>query len=221
MSENGKLKSTELASIPGGELRIDAAAAWNAKGGPADAGLRPGGPESSYRTYEGQVKQREYWCGLGHCENAAVPGTSNHGEGICIDCPNAWEQEWLHEHGSAYGWEKTEAMWEPWHFNYVGGKHFPVFETMKRGSRGKRVKKVTRRLAFIHEPGGKAYLRRWFWRYSKKVEAAVRDFQHDQDLHVDGEIGPKTAARIYDVFHRQYRERHKPLPKGNHKETAK
>lgn len=225
MAENGKLKKSELAPIPGGELSIQAAAAWSAPGGPADAGLRPGGPESSYRTYAGQVKQRAYWCGQGHCENAAIPGTSNHGLGLCNDCPNAWEQEWLYEHGTPFGWEKVEA--EPWHWNWVAGIFTPkpTFQTMKRGSKGERVKKITRRLAYIHrskERGGKAYLGRWYWRYTKKVDAAVTDFQRDHRLFADGEVGAKTAAKIYEVFQAQYKNRHAAhaLPRGEHRDAS-
>ena len=63
MAQNGRLSASELASIPGGNLAIAAAAAWNAPGGPGDAALVPTGSESSYRTLEGQEKQCAFWCG--------------------------------------------------------------------------------------------------------------------------------------------------------------
>lgn len=230
MAENGRLPDSALAPIPGGRLRKDAAAAWNAPGGPADAGILPTGSESSYRTYDGQVKQRAYWCGRGLCGNAAEPGRSNHGLGICVDVKEPWMAEWLHEHGAKYGWAKVEAPNEWWHFSYVGlppGTKLPGFESLKRGSKGKRVKRLTARLAYIHAPDdthvpparrGAAYLRRGKSRYGKRVEQAVRDFQADQDMHVDGVIGPRTAARIHGTFKRQYRRRHrKALPRGRRK----
>jgi hypothetical protein len=206
-ASNGRLSADELSPIPGGELRKDAAAAWNAPGGPADAGLRPGGPRSSYRTYEEQV---ELWGDYQAGGNlAAYPGTSNHGWGVAIDCPNGWEQEWLASHGAKFGWKKTEAFSEAWHWNYVGGVSFPTFKTLKYGSRGPRVVKYTRRLAFIHKKRGPAYLKHYFWRYKGEVVAGVRDFQRAYKLKVDGQIGPRTAARINSVFKRQHERRGK------------
>jgi len=207
MAQNGRLSASELASIPGGNLAIAAAAAWNAPGGPGDAALVPTGSESSYRTLEGQEKQRAFWCGQGKCGNAAVPGTSNHGLGLCVDLKEPWMRTWIDEHGGEYGWCKTEAPGEWWHVNYVGGVDFPTFELMKMGSHGKRVVRITKRLAFIHEPGGGAYLDRFYENFKEPVEDAVENFQKDQKLGVDGVIGPKTAARINAVFHRQYEER--------------
>lgn len=207
MSENGRLSPSELSPIPGGQLTKEAAAAWNAPGGPADADLVPTGSESSYRTFDGQVKQRAIWCGQGKCGNAAVPGTSNHGLGQCVDLKEEWMRKWIDEHGGEFGWKKTEAPTEWWHVNFVGGVKFPSFETMKMGSHGARVERLTKRLAFIHEPGGGAYLDRAFKEFKEPVEEAVRAFQKDQKLKVDGEVGPKTAARVNAVFHRQFHER--------------
>lgn len=210
MSENGKLPASDLAPIPGGELQKDAAAAWNAPGGPADAGLRPGGSMSSYRTYE---EQQYFWnlyqSGQGNL--AAYPGTSNHGWGLAVDIPNAWEQSWIREHGPHFGWEKTEAFSEAWHFTYVPGvfKAPPAFKALHKGSRGPRVVKYTKRLAFIRHPEHGPYLKRWYWKFKQPVKGAVIDFQHDHGLRRDGVIGPKTAARINGVFHHQFHRRGK------------
>ena len=209
MAENGRLSPSELSPIPGGQLRHDAAAAWNAPGGPADAGLRPGGPDSSYRTYDRQVYWKNYWTERGLPGNAATPGYSNHGLGIAVDLPNAWEQEWMRENGAKYGWAKTEAFSEPWHWTFVGGVSFPTFKTLRHGMRGPRVVKFTRRLAFIHKRGGRPYLARQHWKFKDEVVDSVRAFQKAYRLTVDGEIGPKTAAKINAVFHRQHAERGK------------
>ncbi len=207
MAENGKLAPSELAPIPGGQLEKDAAAAWNAAGGPADAGCLPTGSQSSYRTYESQVYFWElYQSGRGNL--AAVPGTSNHGWGRAVDLAATWMRQWIDEHGARYGWAKTEAFSEWWHVTFVGGVDFPpAFKPLRRGSRGPRVKKYTRRLAFIHRPGARAYLTRWYWRYKRPVEEAVKLFQKDHDLKADGVIGPKTASKITAVFRRQWAER--------------
>jgi peptidoglycan hydrolase-like protein with peptidoglycan-binding domain len=208
MAGNGKLSKSELAPIPQGELSIEAAAAWNAPGGPADAGLVPTGSNSSYRTYAVQEKfYADYLAGKG--ELAAKPGTSNHGLGIAIDVPETWMKSWIKEHGAEFGWKKTEAFSEDWHFNFVGGVDFPTFEEMKKGSHGKRVERMTKRLSFIHEPGGKAFLDDASEKYTEIVEKAVRHFQKVFKLKVDGVVGAKTAGRINGVFHRQYEERGK------------
>lgn len=206
MASNGRLPKSDLAPIPGGELRKDAAAAWNAPGGPADAGLRPTGPMSSYRTYDEQVYlYRLYQEGRGAL--AAVPGTSNHGLGIAIDVPETWMQSWIREHGAKYGWAKTEAFSEAWHFNFVGGVSFPTFKSLRPGSRGLRVVRLTKRLAFIHRQKGPAYLERWFWKLKPEAVDGVKAFQRAYKLKPDGVIGPRTAARINSVFKRQWAKR--------------
>lgn len=212
MTLNGKLSASELAPIPGGELRKDAAEAWNAPGGPASAGLRPTGSMSSYRTYS---EQQYFWdlFQRGEGNLAAVPGTSNHGWGIAIDLAEPWMRDWIDAHGAPYGFAKTEAPSEWWHVNFTGNVDPDVlkhFEPLNKGSRGKRVVRFTKRLAFIRPDGKpKAYLTRWYWKYKDAVVDAVRAFQRDQKLHVDGEIGPRTAAKINEVFKRQYANRKK------------
>lgn len=199
MAENGKLADSELSPIPGGRLEHKAAAAWNAKDGPADNGLRPTGSRSSYRLYEDQVY---FW--NNQPPLAASPGNSNHGWGTAVDLAETWMRSWIDDHGARFGWRKTEAFSEWWHVNFVGGVSFPTFVPLKRGSKGKRVRWYTKRLAFIHKPKGPAFLGRWFWRYTERVEDAVKDFQRQQGLIRDGVIGEQTAHRISEVFHRQY-----------------
>lgn len=209
MADNGKLSASELSPIPGGELRKDAAAAWNAPGGPADAGLRPTGSMSSYRTYDEQVYLYGVYERGGNL--AARPGTSNHGWGIAIDLPESWMWDWMRDHGAKYGWRKTEAFSEPWHFNFVPGTYQapPAFKPLKHGMRGPRVVKYTRRLAFIRKPGGKAYLPRQFWKYRDTVVRGVKSFQASHDLKADGVIGARTAAKINATFEHQWRRRGK------------
>lgn len=199
MAENGKLADSELSPIPGGRLEHKAAAAWNAKDGPADNGLHPTGSRSSYRSYEDQVY---FW--NNQPPLAALPGTSGHGWGECVDLLEEWMRSWIDDHGARFGWRKIEAFSEWWHVNFVGGVSFPTFVPLKRGSKGKRVRWYTKRLAFIHRPNDGAYLSRWYWRYGRVVAGTVRVFQKDQGLKADGVIGEKTAHRISEVFHRQY-----------------
>jgi hypothetical protein len=139
---------------------------------------------------------------------AAYPGTSNHGWGVAVDLAEQWMRSWIDDHGAEFGWRKTEAFSEWWHVNYVGGgsKERPAFKVLKHGMRGKRVVKFTRRLRFIHRPHKKSYLKRKqpYWKFKVAVVDAVKDFQRDHGLKRDGEIGPKTARKINEVFHRQY-----------------
>lgn len=200
MAENGKLAASELSPIPGGQLEHEAAAAWNADGGPADNGLMPTGSRSSYRLYADQVYFWDHQPPL-----AAFPGTSNHGWGKAVDLAAEWMRSWIDDHGARFGWKKIEAFSEWWHVNFVGGVHFPTFKVLKHGMRGKRVVWYTKRLAFIHPAGKKhGYLSRNFWKYKDAVVAAVEDFQRDHGLDVDGKIGEHTAHTISAVFHRQY-----------------
>lgn len=219
VAENGKLSQSELSPIPGGQLEHEAAAAWNAPHGPADNGLRPAGAASSYRLY-GPITQygtQQYF--YAHQPPlAAWPGTSNHGWGKAVDLAETWMRAWIDEHGAEFGWRKTEAFSEWWHVNYDGSKHFPVFETLERGDHGKRVVKFTRRLAYIHPKGSRnGYVGSWRFRFDKKVEDGVRDFQRDHDLKQDGVIGPKTARRINALFHKQWHRRHRRLARLKHR----
>lgn len=208
MAENGKLAASELSPIPGGQLEHQAAAAWNASDGPADNGLVPTGPRSSYRLY---ADQEYFW---NHQPPlAAYPGTSNHGWGKAVDLAAEWMRSWIDDHGARFGWKKIEAFSEWWHVNFVGGvgPFKPAFEALKKGVRSKRVRWYVKRLRFIHPPSenhgyfrGKA--RRKFDRF---VEDAVIHFQDDHDLKPDGVIGIKTAHKISEVFHRQYVNRNR------------
>lgn len=119
---NGRFPPSALSHIPGGNLSRSAAAGWNA--GPAKAGLRPLGPNSSYRTYAAQVYfWNLYQSGRGNL--AARPGTSNHGWGNAVDLAAPWMRAWIDRRGAQFGWRKVEAPGEWWHVNYVGGFSAP------------------------------------------------------------------------------------------------
>ena len=83
----------------------------------------------AYRDYEGQVQAREDWCRRGKCNNAADPGTSNHGWALAVDIQVGWndaEYQWLKQNGSLYGWvhppfaEPGGSAPEPWHWEFAG-----------------------------------------------------------------------------------------------------
>ncbi len=90
-------------------------------------------PEECYRDFAGQVYWRNLWCFFGHCENAAVPGTSNHGWGKAVDLKDqdgeltfgspGWS--WMQAHAARYGWNwpwQSPSAYgaEAWHVEWVG-----------------------------------------------------------------------------------------------------
>jgi peptidoglycan hydrolase-like protein with peptidoglycan-binding domain len=211
MASNGALAQSELTAIAGGQLQHEAAEGWKAPGGPEAAGLLPGGPNSSYRLKSPASRygtQEYFW---NHQPPlAAYPGTSNHGWGLAIDLAAEWMRGWIDDHGRKFGWAKTEAFSEWWHVNFLvgSGPFRPAFDPLSKGDRGKRVRFYTKRLAFIHEPNGKAYLKRGKGRPGRRfrddVVTAVKAFQRDHNLDPDGVIGEDTAHKIGEIFHKQY-----------------
>lgn len=127
MATNGRLPAPALSPIAGGgKLEHKAAAGWNAMAAhifkKTGTKIAPKGPDSSYRTYNRQVYWRNYWCGQGACENAAIPGTSNHGWGLAVDTNHS---TLINQYGAQFGWQKawSDASWEPWHFRYAPGHY--------------------------------------------------------------------------------------------------
>lgn len=201
-SQNGRLPASTLAPIYGvdgkevvGHLRKDAAAAWNAMCEKTrELGLPvpvPDGPLSSYRTYDQQVQLRNEWCAKGHCENAANPGNSNHGWGIAVDSINA--NATIEKIGRAYGFahEWSDAPWEAWHHKFNDAVKVPGWKPNYRiGSFGPNVFLLTGRLQHLDLLG------RRFFRYQQPVANAVKVFQRQNHLKVDGVAGPMTWYAI-------------------------
>ena len=115
----------ELAPIAGGQLRRDAAAAWNALNVEArkrGVELQPTGSKSSYRTLDQQHElYRMYLAGTGNL--AAKPGTSNHGWGLAVDLATQEMRAIVDHIGAAYGWAKqwSDAPSEWWHIRWREG----------------------------------------------------------------------------------------------------
>jgi hypothetical protein len=196
MPENGRLTPAELSPIPGGELANDAAHAWNAPGGPADRGLRPAGPISSYRTLAEQWGTWNTYLAGGPL--AAYPGTSNHGNGTAVDLKEWWMRVKLLVFGGKYGWRKTEAFSEWWHFNWVGGGHV----VLKRGHKGRWVRRYRARLRYLRPRSMKRGNR-----FDADMERVVRSFQKAHGLKADGVIGGQTAYRINLALQRRKEQR--------------
>lgn len=160
VQRNGVFTAANTAPIPGGRLWTEAALTWNAMyaafvtvGGDPDH-FRPGGPASSARSI---AQQRHFFANQPPA--AAVPGTSNHGWGLAVDCPFADAQAWLRKHGHRWGWSHDEgaSVGEAWHFRYVGAS-----------------KALLSRLAFDRLVGYTASESRWIREYDK-LKAADLD----------------------------------------------
>lgn len=207
---NGRLPDSALDPIPGGRLAIEPAAAWNAL--VKEARKRklpvpmPDGPASSYRTFDQQVELRAEWCAKGECENAAEPGSSNHGLGWAVDCEP--QKATIAEIGGKYGWAHGEgswsdAPWEDWHNLYQSGHWSPPkrnpFLPLRRGSKNKlyiyilraRLHKLDWRMA-----GGTGNPLPKGTRFDGATERIVKRFQREHHLTIDGIVGPATWKLI-------------------------
>ena len=144
---NGRIPPTGLVRISGTcyvvrevagglvQMLIDANKAGIKLAPEKHAYLPPGTPnpprvESCYRSLEMQQWWRDYYCSIGSCGLAAVPGTSRHGWGKAVD----FEQDghelffdspgyaWLKANAWKYGFrhpdwaEPGQSSAEPWHW---------------------------------------------------------------------------------------------------------
>ncbi len=81
-----------------------------------------------YRDYAGQVYQRNFWCSLKMCANAAMPGYSNHGWGKAADLGDqngslsysSAGYRWMVANAGAWGWNHPGGVNEAWHWEWVG-----------------------------------------------------------------------------------------------------
>lgn len=114
-SPNGQIPDHALCALswdPSSALRCDAAAALERA---ATNGMPQVALTDAYRSFADQVAVK-----ASRGSFAAVPGTSNHGEGLAIDVPEPM-RSWLHRNGTTYGWHNPPWArgYEPWHFLYT------------------------------------------------------------------------------------------------------
>lgn len=118
------------------------------------------------------------------------------------------------------------AAGENWHFQPVSGAQLRNAANRirqqrdnsisRRGEREKRIRYFKHQLHFLHDPSsGKPYFAAergkpkdgWDTFFSPELEGAVKDFQADHRLKVDGVIGPTTDRAIDQAYSRAKRIR--------------
>lgn len=87
------------------------------------------------------------------------------------------------------------------HVNFRREPKFSIFKPLKRGSRGRRVKKLTRRLKYLGRWEGKPVKG-----YGPRVEKAVKEFQKKNHLVADGVVGPRTMRQININFRQKWQK---------------
>lgn len=217
MSENGRLKDSELApTLLGGRLRKDAADSADrmfTKFGLDGMGvLQAVSSADLYRTYAQQVEAKNNVGDL-----AAPPGTSNHGWGKAADLANgmnAWSspaQDWFDDNGRDFGWvtpgwaDPTDNEYqknEPWHKEFektLDKRQGPKIRRPQTGEIGigSSGTKVTRIQILLNQrlSGPNLVVDGKFGLAS--AIAAAR-FQRDQDMAIVGAVGLVTMARLED-----------------------
>jgi hypothetical protein len=203
---NGKLRKSQLTNIAGGgQLRADAAEAWNAfaayvkkhhnQNVQVTDSYRPLGSPGDLR--RGKWSQWAAWERYQNGGNlAARPGTSNHGLGLALDVPYQ-TQKLIANYGAQFGWSKkwSDAPSEPWHFRWKEG-NYPAVKKWRQDpvlSRGDRHNSVITLKKLLRKNG---YWPKWvradsrsFNRYTEKK---VKEFQKAKRLTADGVVGPGT-----------------------------
>ena len=93
----------------------------------------------------------------------------------------------------------------------IGGLEAPAPSSpklLRKGDAGKSVEKLTRQLSRVRSPKTKQpYLDGVSQRVTGAVADAVRDFQRDHGLEVDGVAGPQTRSTLRSTDERQRRKR--------------
>lgn len=199
---NGRLPNSALARIPGGRLRVDAARSYMAmrefihrKEG---IWIAPTSSRTAYRTFAEQVYFKNLQLYHGGAL-AAEPGYSNHGWGIAIDFPTYEMQAAVRKWGHLFGWGirdgrlSSDAPSEDWHATFHPGVYHPpppnLFPTISKGDRGVAVRRLQ-----VYLRGARYLPSKWHVHhvYSLYVRRAVRRFQKDHHMKVDGVVGPAT-----------------------------
>jgi hypothetical protein len=198
---NGRIPASQLMRIPGnGRLIKSAARAYwamwfRARRRGVSLSIIEGRDRRTYRELAAQFRVRAQWCALGRCQNAAIPGTSNHGLGIALDLMSMAQRKCIDRIGAPFGWAKrwSDAAHEWWHLKWRAGVwDQPVIRrTVRRGSRGQTVRFLQRQL---RKRGFKSVPRKGagYGHFGATTYSAVKRVQRAHGLNPDGVVGPAT-----------------------------
>jgi hypothetical protein len=161
-------------------------------------------PADCYRDYAGQVYWRKWWCNVGKCGNAAVPGTSNHGWGKAVDMHDlsgglpttGAAYRWMKANAGRFGWINPILTNEAWHWEWVGdGGTMAGYQVrpglfaypLKSGMRNDEVRNLQNNLR------AKGYNVVADGSFGTGTVNAVKSFQAKNGLEADGVVGNGTA----------------------------
>ena len=202
---NGALPASVLSNVTG-SCRL-----WSQATGPATAlslAARKAGINlvfaDCYRDYAGQVYWRTWWCNVGNCGNAAVPGTSNHGWGKAVDFHDASGglptdgagYKWLKANAGRFGFNNPILTNEAWHWEWVGdGGTMKGYQIrpglftwpLQQGMNNDEVKALQAVLR------GKGYNVVVDGAFGNGTASAMRNYQARNGLVSDGVVGSGTA----------------------------
>lgn len=204
-----------------GQLTNPAAAGWNSMALAAGERLPTSGCDSAFRPYHRQVYWRNYWCGLGSCGNAAVPGTSNHGLAIAVDVPQ-FVRGYIDLHGKRFGYCKcwSDASHEWWHvlFNASAyGRPNPgtslKYPVLRKGSGGPGQNVYVRKLQKLLRGHGDKTVR-VNGEFDRTTAIAVRRFQRAQHLKINGIVSPRVWKRLRRPISKPVKTTPKHVPAG-------
>ena len=167
------------------------------------------------RDYAGQVYWKNYWTGIGLPRNAAEPGFSNHGLGVCADISGLGSRGTSKWNGVAAIFARYNLRFvvqsESWHVQdmninvsgnvvtidtpaavsgYSGNPYFPAIELFKI------VQSNYNFIGYHLDVDG---------RVGPKTTEAVRDFQKKHHLVVDGIHGKGTNQALDDAVNAKHR----------------
>lgn len=187
----------------------DATVIAHASDGPFPSGF--GSPYAIVEVHSGRFAVGNGQWYVGHCNEDVAPVGTRLKLGDPIARANNSENAgwgWC-ELGKWDGGPHPDGEGAKWAHLFTPLNVTPPFKPLRKGSRGPRVVKYTKRLAFLRRKDGPPFLKHWYWRYKEPVVEAVIAFQKEDRIHADGVIGPVTAARINEVFERQWKRRGK------------
>lgn len=237
---NGRLSASILTLVPGQaggagvRLCAPAARSWRALCAAAlDDGhvLKVATHGRSYRPYVEQetifrarytphslwAPRRRKWQGAWWSKKpgvaaAAVPGTSNHGWGLAVDCGeesdgdggteslDAGTLEWLIARAGRLGWS-WEIQSEPWHLRYFAGDHVPLavlaFENGAPPNYKKQPDEDEEDMLHIRHDTEK----NWYWSIDPGAARQVKEINDPAALELEGVRIQRSASMRYLMKH--------------------